>query len=269
MKISLLQTRIALGDFTANKYAVTNLLQTAMRESPDVIVLPEMWNIGFFPRPLNEYADDHGQQVRTFLSGLAEKYSVNIVGGSAAVQKNGNFFNTAYIFDRLGNNIAEYSKIHLFSPTKEDKFFQHGSQLATFELDDVKCGIALCYDIRFPEQIRRLALQKIDILFLPAAWPVERLTHWQILNTARAIENQIFVAAANGVGTFNKFQLGGSSLLIDPWGQILNQADDSETIVSANFKLAVLQDIRAHMNIMQDRQPLDEIIPANLKKRTD
>jgi len=255
MKISLLQAEITLGDFAENKRHVQALLQKALREAPDVVVLPEMWNIGFFPKPLGAYADLDGKVCRAFLSALAKEHAVNIVGGSAAVNQDGAMKNTSYIFDRAGNCIASYSKAHLFSPTKEDQFFQHGDEIITFPLDGVRCGIAICYDLRFPEFIRALALRRIDILFVVAAWPVERLPHWRLLNAARAVENQIFVAAVNGVGTFKNFHLGGDSLLIDPWGNILQEAAAAETVASAVFDLGSLKEIRSRMHIMRDRRP--------------
>jgi predicted amidohydrolase len=255
MKISLLQAKISLGCLEENRQSVRRLLEAAMPDAPDVAVLPEMWSVGFFPKPLSGYADEDGSQTREFLGGLAKEYSVNIVGGSVAVKCGDAIANTSYIFDRRGSAIASYEKIHLFSPTKENKFFKNGKKITSFTLDGVKCGIAICYDIRFPELIRKLALDGIDVLFVPAAWPVERLPHWQLLNTARAVENQIFVAAVNGAGSFKKFHLGGNSLLIDPWGKILNQADGSESIITADFDLSILKDIRSNMNIMHDRQP--------------
>lgn len=257
MKISLLQPQISLGDFIKNKQTIIKLFEIALCESPDVIALPEMWNIGFFPHPLKHFADKDGHEVCHFLSSLAKKYGVNLVGGSVAIRRGEDYFNTSFVFDRHGKKIAAYDKIHLFSPAHENTFFQHGSQLTSFKLDGINCGLAICYDLRFPEQIRRLALQNIDILFLPAAWPVERLAHWQILNTARAIENQIFVAAINGVGTFQHFQLGGHSLLIDPWGKILRQATAEETMITADCNLDILREIRQQISIMQDRQPCD------------
>ncbi|MDF2563877.1 MAG: putative carbon-nitrogen hydrolase family protein [Massilibacillus sp.] len=254
MKLSLLQIHIVLGDFEKNKASVLAATEKAMQEKPDVLALPEMWNVGFFPKPIIDFADKNGQETRTFLSTLAKKYNVNIVGGSIANRIEEQLYNTSYTFNRQGEEIATYHKIHLFSPSKENQVFSAGDTLSIFMLDGVKCAVIICYDVRFCELVRMLALEGIDLLFVPAAWPLERLTHWQILNQARAIENQFFVAAINGSGSFNNFHLGGNSMLIDPWGNVLKQAGENEAIVTATLNLDVLTDIRSTINVFNDRK---------------
>ncbi len=255
MKLSLLQIHIVLGDFEKNKVSVLAATEKAMQEKPDVLALPEMWNVGFFPKPIIDFADKNGQKARTFLSTLAKKYNVNIVGGSIANRIGEQLYNTNYTFNRQGEEIATYHKIHLFSPSKENQFFSTGDKLSIFMLDGVKCAVIICYDIRFCELVRMLALEGIDLLFVPAAWPLERLTHWQILNQARAIENQFFVAAINGAGSFKNFHLAGNSMLIDPWGNVLKQADEKEAIVTAALNLDLLAEIRTTINVFNDRKP--------------
>lgn len=254
MKLSLLQINIILGDFEKNKASVTIAIEKAMEEKPDILALPEMWNIGFFPKPIINFADHDGQETRTFLSALARQHKVNIVGGSIANRIGKNLYNTNYTFNRQGKVISTYNKIHLFSLSKENQVFSAGDKLSIFTLDGIKCAVIICYDVRFCELVRMLALEGIDILFVPAAWPVERLMHWQILNQARAIENQIFVAAINGAGSFKNFHLAGNSMLIDPWGNVLNQADEDQTIVSAAINLDILKEIRSTMNVFNDRK---------------
>ena len=254
MKLSLLQIHIALGDFEKNKASVLAATEKAMQETPDVLALPEMWNVGFFPKPIADFADINGQETRAFLSNLAKKYHVNIVGGSIANRIGDQLYNTNYTFNRQGEEIATYHKIHLFSPSKENQVFSAGDALSIFMLDGVKCAVIICYDVRFCELVRMLALEGIDLLFVPAAWPIERLAHWQILNQARAIENQFFVAAINGAGSFKNFHLAGNSMLIDPWGNVLNQADKNEAIVTATCNLASLTDIRTTINVFNDRK---------------
>lgn len=255
MKVSLLQMQIKLGDFTANQITIHRLIEKSMQETPDIIALPEMWNIGFFPRPLKEFADPNGEKSQTFLSDLAKEYNVNIVGGSIARITNNQLYNTNYTFDRSGKLVASYDKIHLFSPAKEDKLFTPGEKYIVFELDGVKCAVVICYDLRFCELVRSLTLQNIDLLFVPAAWPVERKMHWEILSQARAIENQCFLAAINGSGNFHKFHLCGNSMLINPWGDILAKATEVESIITAELNLQLLQEIRASINVFNDRRP--------------
>ena len=255
MKISLLQMQIKLGDFLYNQTTIQRLIETAMSASPQIIALPEMWNIGFFPRPLEAYADPDGEQCQSFLSKLAKQYQVHIVGGSIARISNQQFYNTNYTFDHTGTLIATYDKVHLFSPAKEDRLFTAGNHLSVFKLAGIRCAVIICYDIRFSELVRSLALEGIDLLFVVAAWPVERQMHWEILNQARAIENQCFVAAINGSGTFHKFHLCGNSMLINPWGEILTKAGETESIITADLNMDTLKEIRNHINVFNDRHP--------------
>lgn len=256
MRISMLQIKIQLGDFPRNCHTVEAAVKTALQDRPDIIVLPEMWNIGFFPRPVESYADKNGENSQTFLSALAKQYSVNIVGGSIARKENDNLYNTCYVFNRWGNLVASYDKLHLFSPAKEDKLFQSGNRPQIFTLDGWRCGVAICYDLRFCEMIRLLALAGIDILFVPAAWPMQRKEHWQILNQARAIENQMYVAAVNSSGAFGeKFPLCGSSMLIDPWGNIISKANEAPQVLTGECSHEPLQQIRENMHVFHDRRP--------------
>lgn len=255
MKVSLLQMHIALGDVEKNKARLKALVDAAMQNRPDVLALPEMWSTGFYPKPLDDFADEEGRQTQAYLSALARQYAVNIVGGSVATRTAEGFCNTCYVFDRTGKLVSHYDKMHLFSPAREEQVFLSGTQLATFSLDDVKCGVVICYDLRFCELIRMLALEKIDLLFVPAAWPVERCMHWRVLTQARAIENQFFVAAINGAGAFNSFRLAGHSALYDPWGTALAEASDAEEILTATLDFSVLEDIRSHINVFNDRKP--------------
>ena len=263
MKISLLQMQIQLGDFESNRQNLVRLFHDAMESHPDIVLLPEMWNVGFYPKPVLGAADPDGTETRKLLGRLARENRVNIVGGSIANRIGQHVYNTSYVFDRDGSLISTYHKIHLFSPGGEDLDFTPGDRITTFMLDGIKCATVICYDLRFCELIRLLALENISVLFLPAAWPIERLMHWQTLCRARAIENQIFVLANNGCGPCGSFQLGGHSMIIDPWGEILASAGEEETILHARLKIGVLRQIRENMNVFADRKPKLYTLQAN------
>ncbi|MEK6266795.1 MAG: carbon-nitrogen family hydrolase [Clostridium sp.] len=255
-KVSLVQMEVEFGNSEANFERLNNLLLESMKDNPDIICLPETWNTGFFPTDrLETLSDNDGKKTRKFLGNFAKEHNVNIVGGSVANNKNGGIYNTCYVFDRLGNTIAEYDKIHGFSPAKETEFFKGGKDIVTFELDGIKCGVIICYDVRFLELVRSLALEDIKLLFVPAQWPSIRIEHWKILNRARAIENQFFVACVNGCGSAGATKYGGNSMLIDPWGEVLLNAGDEENVVSGLLDLEVIEDIRERINIFRDRKP--------------
>lgn len=255
MKVAVLQMSVAFREPEKNFACFYRLAAQAMEARPDVLLLPELWRLGFYPQPILSYADADGQQTRSALSALARRYQVNIVGGTIANAIGQQVFNTSYVFDRSGRLAATYHKSHLFTPSGEKEDFHAGDSVVTFQLDGVTCGLAVCYDIRFPELVRRLALEGIAVLFVPAAWPLSRLIHWQTLLRARAIENQIFVVACNESGTgANDIQLAGHSAIIDPWGEILAEAGEEETILHSNLRPAVRHQIKHTMDVLADRR---------------
>lgn len=256
MKVSVLQMPVAIGDRDKNEATLRRMLDAAMKDAPDVVVLPELWDVGFFPRPLEDYLDAGGERTKPLLSSLAKSCGVHIVGGSVAVRDGERAANRCYVFRRDGTLIADYDKTHLFSPAKEDRFFRKGDHTAVFQLDGVKCAVAVCYDLRFPELFRRCALEDAAVMFLPAAWPTARIMHWRTLSQARAVENQTFFVAVNGSGAFaNGMPLGGCSAIIDPWGERLAEADDGEAILSAALDLSIRDEIKRTIDVFHDRRP--------------
>ena len=137
----------------------------------------------------------------------------------------------------------------------EDDYYTPGDHLCRFSLDGIRCGIVICYDIRFPELVRSLALQGIDVLFVVSQWPKERIYHLRSLTTARAIENQMFVVCCNSCGTAGETVYGGNSAVIDPLGKILTLAGETEVIVSANLNMQTLDQIRGSIPVFRDRRP--------------
>jgi len=254
MKISLVQPNLILGDVDKNYKMIEEKIREASKENSDVIVLPEMWNTSFFPKNVKELADKNGESTKKLLSDLSKELNVNIVGGSVANLVGDDLYNTAYVFDRKGDEVASYNKVHLFSPSGEHNVFKAGEKLCIFHLDGVKCGLSICYDVRFVEWIRKNALEDIEIFFLPAAWPNKRTLHWDTLNRARAIENQMFVVCTNSVGTAGDMKLAGHSSIIDPWGEYIVVPDNKEGIKTGEVDFSVIKGIRDSINVFRDRR---------------
>lgn len=256
MKISCIQMDMRLGDAEYNFAHAVELVRSACKsEAPDVVVLPETWNTGFFPKDLAPCADCNGERTISTFSALAKELNVNIVCGSVANRKADGFYNSAYVFDREGRVVAEYDKTHLFSPSGEHEVFNAGDKTCRFVLDGNLCGLIICYDIRFPELVRTLTLQGVDLLFVVAQWPEKRTMHLMTLARARAIENQMFLALCNSVGTAGETHCGGHSAIIDPWGEYLARAWDGEEIVAGEADFNVIEGIRTSINVFQDRRP--------------
>ena len=255
MKVTCLQMNMKLGCPKENFTLAEKLISEAIREHPDVIVLPETWNTGFFPKEnLAELSCKDGDEVKSHIGTLAKQYGVNIVAGSVSNVRDGKVFNTAMVFDRDGECIAEYDKTHLFTPMGEVDYYTCGDHLCRFELDGVKCGIIICYDVRFPELTRSLALQGLDMLFVVSQWPKERIFHLQTLTVARAIENQMFVVCCNSCGTAGKTVYGGHSAIIEPFGKTLVLAGENEEILTAECDLQILNEIRNSIHVFRDRR---------------
>ena len=164
MKVACLQMDMLLAKPEENFSHAAKLVKQAMEAQPDVLVLPETWNTGFFPREnLQALCDRDGNRVRQVFGALAAQYQVNIMAGSVSNLRGGKVYNTAMVFDRTGACIASYDKTHLFTPMGEDNYYTPGDRLCTFVLDGVKCGLIICYDVRFPELTRSLTVPGLDI----------------------------------------------------------------------------------------------------------
>ena len=251
MKISILQFKPIFGEIKENFDTVTRLIDNIANDLPDVILLPELWSTGYYPKPLQNFSDHNGYETSNFLATTAKKYNINIIGGTVIVDEDNKFYNRCFIFDRCGKNLAIYDKIHLFSMTNENDVFAAGNKIPIFNIDGIKSGITTCYDLRFPELFRKIALNKVSMIFLPAAWSLKRLEHWQILTRARAIENQIFIIAANSAG---------HSVIVDPSGKILSEGGIGTKILTVDINLDIIEENKVIMNILADYRNLDELI---------
>lgn len=257
LRLALLQMHIEAGNPEANFTKLASMLEEAMSQTskPDVIMFPEMWNTGYALTEIKTIADREGERTRAFLSDFSKKHSVHIIGGSIAELKEDKVLNTMYAFDRSGHVVSDYSKIHLFRLMDEEKYLAAGDKLGRLEIEGTKAGMMICYDIRFPELARKLALDGAKLLFVPAEWPHPRLHHWRTLLTARAIENQMFVIACNRMGSSGDTNFFGHSLVLDPWGETIAEAGEEETIIYADIDLDLVDAVRTKIPVFEDRRP--------------
>lgn len=255
MEITCIQMAVAFGDPKTNFKNVATKIKTAAQTGADVIILPEMWNTGYALTELATIADEEGKETQYLLSKLADQLKVNIIGGSVAVKEEGEFYNRTYVYDRTGKLLSQYDKVHLFGLMAEDKYLTAGRMEHLFELDGIKQSSAICYDLRFSEWQRHHALKGAHVLYVPAQWPEPRLHHWRTLLQARAIENQCFVVGINVCGNNPENIFAGHSLIVNPWGEIIAEADAEERFLSANLDLEQVAEARGRIPVFADRRP--------------
>jgi predicted amidohydrolase len=247
-----IQFNVKQGDVDANLAYVSEALPRVAGLGANLVVLPEMWSSGFAYRDLNQLALRTAGIV-TELSELSARHKLVIVGSMP--EPNGDkVFNTVYVVDN-GKLAGVYRKIHLFSLLGEDRAFSGGDSWLLAETSIGKVGVIICYDLRFPELSRRLAVEGARIICVPAEWPKPRQEHWRTLLRARAIENQLFVVACNTCGSIGKLDFFGMSMIIDPKGEVLAEGSESEGDIIATLDMQVMNDWRAQIPCFNDRKP--------------
>ncbi|MBL5782114.1 carbon-nitrogen family hydrolase [Heyndrickxia sporothermodurans] len=258
MKISIYQMEIIPGNPMENMKKVRAWIEKEVKNSgPDVIVLPEMWTTSYTLEDIHHYADDNGQTIIPFLQTMAQTFNINIIGGSFANKVNGKIFNTAVVINRQGEAIYQYDKVHLVPMLNEPKYLEGGRIVPeVFELDGIKMGLIICYDLRFPEVIRPLALEGAEVLFIVAEWPIERLNHWRNIQITRAIENQLFVVSCNNVGSYQSTTFAGNSMVVNPSGDTLIEGSTTvEETLYISINIEETLEVRQKVPVFSSRVP--------------
>jgi predicted amidohydrolase len=257
----------ARADKSENVALMAPLVAEAAERGADIVLLPEKWNAwmdGPRLRPLAERIDS-GETVDA-MAGWARELGINLIGGSIAIAADdATVQNVSIAFDRGGNRIAAYTKIHLFDVDvggfsyRESDGTAPGSELVTAELDGITVGLTVCYDLRFPELYRALAVDRgARILTIPSNFTLHTgMAHWEVLLRARAIENQAFVLATGQHGTPGGLDKPsyGHSMIVDPWGTVLAQAPDGDGVIVADLDLAAQAAIRERLPALLHIRP--------------
>ncbi|KGR86576.1 MULTISPECIES: carbon-nitrogen family hydrolase [Lysinibacillus] len=256
MNYLVFQMELEVGKPEENRRIIESWLEANYSDDLDVIVLPEMWSTGYALEELREICKVDGNQSIEFLQSLAKKFNVNLIGGSIAVLEGKDIYNRAVVVNRMGEIVHVYDKMHLVPMLNEPKFLTGGhNQVEVFELEGVKMGVIICYDLRFPEIIRDLALQGIQVLHIVAEWPLARETHWNTLIRARAIENQMYVVSSNVTGIKLGVVFAGCSQIVDPWGDIVQKLDQEVGEIRATLDFEKVLQIRREVPIFETRVP--------------
>lgn len=231
-----------------------------------LIVLPETWTyMGPDAGALDAAEPVPGPLAET-LAARARQYGIYLHAGSFLERAEGEprSYNTTVVFDPDGEIIAKYRKIHLFDVDlagkesyRESAAVAAGDEIVTVDIDGVRLGLTICYDLRFPELYRILALRGAEIIAVPAAFTMRTgRDHWEPLLRARAIENTVYVVAPDQVGQHSGgLWCNGRSMIVDPWGTVLATAPDQPTVISATLDMAYLRAVRGQVPSLANRMP--------------
>lgn len=252
--VSLAQMHIKVGQVDQNMARASDFISQASGLASSLVLLPELWSSGYDLANAHRYAQAAPEIVNE-LTRLAKQYQI-CLGGSILIAFKEGIFNTFTWIDPDFENPIFYQKLHLFRLMQEEQWLKPGDSLQTVQTPLGPAGLAVCYDLRFPELFRRYAVDGAVGFLLSAEWPIRRINHWKVLLQARAIENQSFMLAVNCVGQSGKDQFGGSSAVISPWGEVLIEGDQAnEALLTTRIDSDQIEQARQFMPVFQDRRP--------------
>ncbi|WP_313693570.1 carbon-nitrogen family hydrolase [Halorarum halobium] len=255
MQLALVQFE-PRGTVAGNREHVEERVREAAADGADLVVLPEIWNVGYFA--FDRYEADaeplDGETVSAVRS-LAAEVGIPIHAGSIVERDGDDLYNTSVYVDDAGEVRATYRKMHLFGyESAENELLTPGDEVVCFETAFGTVGLATCYDLRFPALFRAMSDRGVDLLLVTSAWPLARLDHWSLLTRTRALEHQCVLAAANGVGPNEGVELGGHSCVVDPWGTPVANAGGREGTIHARVDPATVGESRAEFPTLADRR---------------
>jgi omega-amidase len=258
MKIAAAQMACVLGDVAANVRKMRDFSARAKEGGADLIVFPEVADTGYAMPVIQACATPWNEGAVPELQKIAKDLSIAIICGVS--ERDGpSIYNSQVFIDAKGNVVGSYRKTHLFTgtPIGEDECFSPGDELKSFPFGGFRLGLSICYDLRFPEVYRTLAIEEeANVFILSSAWPFPRLEHFRTLATARAIENQSYMIVSNRVGTDEGVRCCGSSAIIDPYGVVLASAStDREELILAEVVEETITSVRSKMAVFAQRRP--------------
>jgi deaminated glutathione amidase len=248
-----------------NLEVAERLVREAAADRSELVCLPERWNLLADTAELLAGAEPLDGPSLSAARAWARELGIHLLAGSVAERVEGHerLSNTSVLIGPDGDDLAVYRKIHMFDVEVEGTVFREsdhdepGDELVVASLGELELGMSVCYDLRFPELYRILAVRGARIIAVPSAFTVPTgRAHWEVLLRARAIENQAFVIAPDQVGQAPpKFDSWGHSAIVDPWGSLLAVAPDEECFISADLDLAEQEQVREKLPALANRRP--------------
>ncbi len=253
--IALAQMSVALGKPEENQRMAQHLAGQAAEQDAGLLLLPELWATGYDLERSHEHASPLDSGHFACMAELAQTHHLYVAGTALEANPDGRPFNTAALYGPDGTRVGAYRKVHLWAPLGEVEMMTPGDTLPAFDLPWGRVAMAICYDLRFPELWRRLADAGAQLILIPAEWPVHRVEHWQLLLRARAVENQLFVAGCNRVGTDADGEFGGHSAVVDPWARALVEGGSEPGLFVTTIQMDEVPRARQMFPFLADRRP--------------
>ncbi len=252
-KISLAQFEVQIGKPEQNLQTAIGHIEQAARLGSSIILLPELWSSGYDLQNGKVHANNNYRIINELRS-LSSKHQIAI-GGSYITCDDTGCRNTFLIALPDKTITPPYHKVHLFRLLDEQQYFQPGNKYVAFDLGWGKVGLAICYDLRFPELFRFYSRIGTCCVLIVAQWGAKRAEHWRTFLKARAIENQMFIAAVNAIGMVGTNPLAGFSAVVSPWGDVLVEGSpDKEELLTAEMNFDLIDEVKQHLNSGQDRR---------------
>jgi predicted amidohydrolase len=254
MQIAAVQHAPVWGNRIATMEALAPVVARTAAGGARLLLLPELFATGYLPDG-EAMAEPEEGPTSAWMARLAHRHGCWIGGSVAELAPGDDRPGNVFVLCGPDGEAHRYTKSHPFTFAGEDKVFRAGHALLTLEIEGLRITPFVCYDLRFADWFWA-AGPATDVFLVPANWPSARHAHWQALLVARAIENQAWVVAANRVGVGGRFDYGGGSCIIDPWGTtVAAAARPVETVVSAKVDAALVAKVRAEFPFLDDRVP--------------
>ncbi|RJP87683.1 MAG: carbon-nitrogen family hydrolase [Desulfobacteraceae bacterium] len=253
LRAGVIQFDVKRGDIPSNFQSATDAIGRLKDQGAHMAVLPELWTCGFDNKNIVRHAEKTPEIIE-MLTRTAKIHGM-LIAGSVPEISDGLVYNTLFVIDADGTVSGRYRKVHLFSASGENQTFAAGQRAEVWDTSLGPVGAMICYDIRFPELCRSLAIQGARIVVVCAQWPEARISHWDTLLQARAIENQLFIVASNRTGRDTSLNFPGHSQIISPFGEILAKTVNTRDEVSSEINFKDIDTFRNHFNCITERVP--------------
>ena len=264
IKLLALQTGAVIGEVKKNTEKVHRLLSGCLSSgSADFVFLPEVWTVGWDCASFKNCAEEIDTALSiSMLKSIAKEYDTNIIGGSIILKKDGEYYNSCPVINRKGDLICTYEKSHLYSyyGCNEGDIITVGKNPVMVQLDGIKIGLSICYDIRFPELYRAYRKAGADILVNMAAWGASKKIPWDSMTTSRAVENQTYFVALTQTGTLKDGERNlGHSMILDYNGNVISEINKKEGGIYAEIDLDEMYKFREKCTVLKDIKKTYEV----------